>query len=300
MMVQNRYEETCNITVVKPNAKASQLKRFNENEIRPTLQFRPNLCQNSLISLVASFLKKSTDIRNSYGKGIVLANSALGDVKHVPSTTKSTLFGSSNNHDSQFMPLAIVFTSLAFPVKVSQFNVVTNKSLPSKKALLSSAFSKQVSDSSSSILTSSTPSLSSSFLRCQPHHSHQSPHQFLCHHLQQSIHYPQSFSFSIAFSMMSTSSATEFSKSMTSSIVNVVSNKKAYSSSPSVSLSVVISYSYSYSLSIQPFQILVPSPTDSPPVSSTSKASNIGRDHDHAWSTPCDQTIRSRLEFRTS
>ncbi|KAL1156495.1 hypothetical protein V6Z11_A08G096000 [Gossypium hirsutum] len=140
MLVQNSSGETRSIPVAKLNSGASQVERsnissFNENEIQSTLQFRPNLHQESSISQVASLPKKSTDILNSDGKGIVLANSALGDVKHVSSTTKSTLFGSSNDNNSQFIPPAAVSASSAPSAKVSQFNVVTSKIQPSEKPL---------------------------------------------------------------------------------------------------------------------------------------------------------------------
>ncbi|XWS52366.1 hypothetical protein CRYUN_Cryun11dG0063700 [Craigia yunnanensis] len=276
MMVQSRSGEKCSITIAKPNSRASQLERsnissFNENEVRPTLQFRPNQCQESSISQLASFPKKSTDIPSSDGKGAVLANSALGDLKHVPSTTKSTLFGSSNNHDKFMLPAA-VSASPALPVKVSQFNVVTRKSQPSEKVLQSSAFSKRVSDSSSSVLSSSTPSLSS--FSTVPTSLLTSVTKSVCVSPSTTIGSSSvpKFSFSPALSMVSTSSAAEFSESVTSSIVTVDANKKVSSpssSSPSVSLSAVVSSSNS--LSIQPLQMPVSSPAGSLPVSSTSE-----------------------------
>ncbi|KAK8283510.1 hypothetical protein V6Z12_D08G100700 [Gossypium hirsutum] len=139
MLVQNSSGETHSIPVAKLNSGASQVERsnissFNENEIQSTLQFRPNLHQESSISQVASLPKKSTDTLNSDGKGTVLANSALGDVKHVSSTTKSTMFGS-NSNNSQFIPPAAVSASPAPSAKVSQFNVVTSKIQPSEKPL---------------------------------------------------------------------------------------------------------------------------------------------------------------------
>ncbi|XP_022730110.1 nuclear pore complex protein NUP214 isoform X2 [Durio zibethinus] len=273
MVVQNHSGETCSITFAKPKGGAPQLERsnissFNENEIRSTLQFRPNLCQESSISQVVSLPKKSTDISNSDGKGTVFANSALGDVKHVPSTTKNTLFGSSNNHDSQFMPPAAVSASPAFSVKVSQFNVVKSKIQPSERLSPSSAFSKRVPDSSSSVSSSSAPSLSSSFSTVPTSSLTSITTSVSVSSSTTTVSSPApKFSFSTSFSTVSTSSsATQFRECMTSSMVTADANRKASSSSSlSVSLSAVVSSS---NLSIQPLQIPVPLPADSPPVSS--------------------------------
>ncbi|XVF37288.1 hypothetical protein REPUB_Repub19eG0133100 [Reevesia pubescens] len=276
MMVQNRSAETCSIAVAKPNSGVSQLGRcnissFNENEIRSTLQFRPNLYQESSMSQVTSMPKKSTDISNSDGKGTVLANSALGGLKQVP-LAKSTLFGSSNNHDSQFMPPAAVSASPALSAKVSQFNIVTSQSQPSERVSLSSAFSRPLSDSSS-VSSSSTPSLSSSFSMVSTS-SLTSISTSVTKSSSTTIasSLTPKFSFSTSSPMVSTSSsAPQFSEYMTSSIVSVEANKKGSSSSlsPSVSLSAFVSSSNS--LSIQPFQMPMPSPADLLPMSSTSE-----------------------------
>ncbi|OMO57815.1 Nuclear pore complex protein [Corchorus olitorius] len=137
IMVQNRSWESSSATVAKPNSGSSRLERsnisFNENEIQSTLQSRPT--QDLLISQVASLPRISTDIPNSDGQGTVLANSALGGVKQVPSTTKSTLFGSSNNRDVQLSPPAALSASPNLSAKVSHFNIVTSKSQPREKSL---------------------------------------------------------------------------------------------------------------------------------------------------------------------
>ncbi|XVE70344.1 hypothetical protein DITRI_Ditri10aG0065100 [Diplodiscus trichospermus] len=279
MMVQNHSGEKFSIAVAKPNSGASELERSNisssnENEIQSTLQFRATLCQESSVSEAASMPKKSTDISNSDDKSSVLVNSAQVNVKHVPSATKSTLFGSSNNYDSHFTPSAAVSTSSALSEKVPLFNFDTRKSQPSEKASQSSAFSKPVSDSSSSALISST-SLSSSF-SAVPTSSLTSITTSVPVSSSTTIasSLPPKFSVSTSFSMASTSSsATHFSKSMSSSVVTVDANKKASSSPSSLSVSLSAVVSSSNSLSIQPHQMSVPSPADSPPVSSTSEIS---------------------------
>ncbi|OMO81074.1 Nuclear pore complex protein [Corchorus capsularis] len=161
IMVQNRSWESSSATVAKPNSGPSRFERsnissFNENEIQSTLQSRPT--QELLISQVASLPRISTD-----GQGTVLANSALGGVKQVASTTKSTLFGSSNNRDVQLSPPAALSASPNLSAKVSHFNIVTSKGQPREKVPESSAFSKPVSD-----ISSSTSSLSSSFSTMPP------------------------------------------------------------------------------------------------------------------------------------
>ncbi|KAH1107893.1 hypothetical protein J1N35_011661 [Gossypium stocksii] len=267
MLVQNSSGETCSIPVAKQNSGASQVERsnissFNENEIQSTLQFRPNLQQESSISQVASLPKKSTDILNLDGKGTVLANSALGDVKHVSSTTKSTLFGSSNSNNSQFIPPAAVSASPAPSAKVSQFNVLTSKIQPSEKVSESFAFPKPVADSSS-VFSSSTPSFSSSF-------STMTASSLTSVNVSSTETSPTSapkFSFSTSFSAVPTSSpATQSSEP--SSVVGVDANGKASSSSPSsVPFSAFVSSSDS--LSIQPLKMPVPLPADFFPVSSS-------------------------------
>ncbi|KAB2069314.1 hypothetical protein ES319_A08G089100v1 [Gossypium barbadense] len=267
MLVQNSSGETRSIPVAKLNSGASQVERsnissFNENEIQSTLQFRPNLHQESSISQVASLPKKSTDILNSDGKGIVLANSALGDVKHVSSTTKSTLFGSSNDNNSQFIPPAAVSASSAPSAKVSQFNVVTSKIQPSEKVSQSFAFSKPVEDSSSSIFSSSSPSFSSSFSTMTA--SSLTSVNVLS--TETSATSAPKFSFSTSFSAVPTSPAAQSSEP--SSVVAVDANRKASSFSPSsVPFSAFVSSSDS--LSIQPLKMPVPLPADLSPVSSS-------------------------------
>ncbi|XVF78578.1 hypothetical protein PTKIN_Ptkin14bG0145700 [Pterospermum kingtungense] len=261
LMVQNSSGETSSTTVAKPNSGAFQVERstissFNENEIQPSLQFRPNLYQESSISQVASFPKKSTDIPNA-------------DLKHVPSTTKSTLFGSSNNHDPKSP--AAVSASPALSVKVSELNAVTSKSLPSEKVVQPSMFSKPVSDSASSVISSSTPTVSSPFSMVTTS-SLSSITKSVSVSSTTTIGSSAApkLSFSTTFPMVSTSSATGLSESMTTSTVSVDADKKASTSSPlpSVSLSAAVS---SNSLSIQPPPMPVPSPAESPPVSSTSE-----------------------------
>ncbi|KAK5811511.1 nuclear pore complex protein NUP214 isoform X1 [Gossypium arboreum] len=267
MLVQNSSGETRSIPVAKLNSGASQVERsnissFNENEIQSTLQFRPNLHQESSISQVASLPKKSTDILNSDGKGIVLANSALGDVKHVSSTTKSTLFGSSNDNNSQFIPPAAVSASSAPSAKVSQFNVVTSKIQPSEKVSQSFAFSKPVEDSSSSIFSSSSRSFSSSFSTMTA--SSLTSVNVLS--TETSATSAPKFSFSTSFSAVPTSPAAQSSEP--SSVVAVDANRKASSFSPSsVPFSAFVSSSDS--LSIQPLKMPVPLPADLSPVSSS-------------------------------
>ncbi|XP_012474185.1 nuclear pore complex protein NUP214 isoform X1 [Gossypium raimondii] len=266
MLVQNSSGETHSIPVAKLNSGASQVERsnissFNENEIQSTLQFRPNLHQESSISQVASLPKKSTDTLNSDGKGTVLANSALGDVKHVSSTTKSTLFGS-NSNNSQFIPPAAVSASPAPSAKVSQFNVVTSKIQPSEKVSQSFAFSKPVADLSSSVFSSSTPSLSSPF-------STMTASSLTSVNVSSTETSPTSapkFSFSTSFSAVPTSPATQSSEP--SSVVAVDANRKASSSSPSlVPFSAFVSSSDS--LSFQPLEMPIPLPADLSPVSSS-------------------------------
>ncbi|KAK6272823.1 hypothetical protein POUND7_009906 [Theobroma cacao] len=272
MVVQNRLGETCSIPVAKSNTGASHLERFNsssfyENEIQFTQQFRPDLCQELSISQVASLPKKSTDIPNSDGKGTVLANSALGYVKQVPSTTKSTLFGSSNNYDPQFMPPAAVSASPTLSAKVSQVNFIKSKSQPSEKVSESSAFSKPVSDSSSTLsLSSSFSTVPTSSVTSIPTSVSMSSSATM------GSSSAPNFSFSTSFSIVSTSSSgTQFSDSMTSSIVSAHANRKASSSSSSPSIFPSAGVSSSNSLSIHPHQIPVPFPSDSPPVSSPSE-----------------------------
>ncbi|XP_039039526.1 nuclear pore complex protein NUP214-like [Hibiscus syriacus] len=273
MMVQNPSGETCCIPVAKQNFGASQGERsntssFNENESQSSLQFRPNLYQESSISKVASSPKKSTDVLTSDRKGTVLVNSALGDVKHVPSTTKSTLFGSSNSNNSQFIPQAAVPTSTTPYAGVSQFNSVASKSQPIEKVPQSTAFPKPVSHSSSSLFSSSTPSISSSF-STMPTPSQTS--------ITTSINVSSStatsstlvpkFSFSTSLSAASTSSpATKFSESKISSIAAVDANKKPSSSSSSVPFPAFVS---SFSSFINPLQVPVPLLSDSSPVNSS-------------------------------
>ncbi|KAK8697533.1 hypothetical protein V6N13_113676 [Hibiscus sabdariffa] len=276
MMGQYFSGETKSIPVAKQNSGASQVQRSNtsssnENEIQSSLQFRPNPFQESSISKVASLPKKSTDVLTSDGKGTVLVNSASGDVKYVPSTTKSTLFGSSNSNNSQFIPPAAVSTSPPLNSKVSQFNIVTSKSQPIEKVSQASAFSKPVSDSSSSVFSSPTPSFSSSFSTMMT--SPQTP-------VTTSVNVSSSttisstsvpkFSFSTSVSGVSTSSpASEFSGSTTSSIVAVNANENASSSSSSSSVSLSAFVSSSVSSSIQPLQMPVPLLSDSSPVNSS-------------------------------
>ncbi|GMI89125.1 LONO 1, embryo defective 1011 [Hibiscus trionum] len=263
MMVQNCSGETHNIPVAQQNFERSNIPSFNENEIQSSLQFRPNPFQESSISKVASLAKKSTDVLTSDGKGTVPVNSALGDAKHVPSTTKSTLFGSSNSNNSQSIPPAAVSTS-PLHAKASQFNIVTSKSQPIEKVSQSSVFSKPVSDSSSSIFSSPFSS-SFSTMMTSPQTSITTSVNVLSSTATSSTSAPK-FSFSTSFSAVSTSSpTTEFSESTTSSIVAVDANKKASSlSSSSVSFSA--SVSSSVSSSIQPLQMPVPLPSDSSPV----------------------------------
>ncbi|MBA0826128.1 hypothetical protein Goarm_011012 [Gossypium armourianum] len=267
MLVQNSSGETRSIPVAKLNSGASQVERsnissFNENEIEFTLQFRPNLHQESSISQVASLPKKSTDTLNSDGKGTVLANSVLGDVKHVSSTTKSTLFGSSNSNNSQFIPPAAVSGSPAPSAKVSQFNVVTSKIQPSEKVSQSFAFSKPVADSSSSVFSSSTPSLSSPF-------STLTASSLTSVNVSSTETSPTSapkFSFSTSFSAVPTSPATQSSEP--SSVVAVDANRKASSSSPSsVPFSAFVSSPDSSSF--LPLEMPIPLPADLSPVSSS-------------------------------
>ncbi|KAE8672042.1 Detected protein of unknown function [Hibiscus syriacus] len=272
MMVQNHSGETCCIPVAKQNFGASQGERsntsFNENESHASLQFRPNLYQESSVSKVASSPKKSTDVLTSDRKWTVLVNSALGDVKHVPSTTKSTLFGSSNSTNSQFIPQAAFPSSAAPYAEVSQFNTVASKSQLIEKVPQSPAFSKPVSDSSS-LFSSSTPSLSSSFSTMPtPSETSITTSINVSSSTATSSTLAPKFSFSTSLSAASTSSpATKFSESTTSSIVSVDdANKKNSSSSSSVPFPAFVS---SVSSSIHPFQVPVPLPSDPSPVNSS-------------------------------
>ncbi|XP_021278023.1 nuclear pore complex protein NUP214 [Herrania umbratica] len=271
MVVQNRSGETCSIPVAKSNTGASHLERFNissfdGNEIQFTQQFRPDLRQELSISQVASLPKKSTDIPNSDGKGAVLANSALGYVKQVPSTTKSTLFGSSNNHNPQFLPPAAVSASPTLSAKVSPVNVIKSKSQPSEEVSQSPASSKPVSDSSSTLSSSSSFSMvATSSLTSIPTSVSMSSSTTIDSSLD------PNFSFSTSFSIVSTSSGTQFSDSMASSVVSAHANRKASSSSSSPSIFPSAGVSFSNSLSIHPHQIPVASTSDSPPVSSPSE-----------------------------
>ncbi|KAK8655127.1 hypothetical protein V6N13_107718 [Hibiscus sabdariffa] len=276
MMVQHCSGETQSIPVAKQNSGASQVERSNtsssnQNEIQSSLQFRPNPVQESSISKVTSLPKKSTDVLTSDGKGTVLVNSASGDVKFVQSTTKSTLFGSSNSNNSQFMPLAAVSTSSPLNAKLPQFNIVTSKSQPIEKVSQASAFSKPVSDSSSSVFSSPTPSFSSAFstMMTSPQMPVTTSVNVSSSTATSSTSVPK-FSFSTSLSAVSTSSpASEFSGSTTSTIVAVDANKKASSSSSSSSVSFSAFVSSSVSSSIQPLQMPVPLPSDSSPVNSS-------------------------------
>ncbi|KAE8687168.1 Detected protein of unknown function [Hibiscus syriacus] len=261
--------ETRSIPVAKQNFGASQGERsntssFNENESQSSLQFRPNLYQESSISKVASSPKKSADVWTSDRKGTVLVNSALGDVKHVPSTTKSTLF-SSNINNSQFIPPAAVPTSPA--PEVSQFNIVASKSQPIEKVPQSSAFSKPVSDSPSSLFSSSTPS-SSSFSTMPTSSQTSVTTSFnVSSSIATSSTLAPKFSFSTSLSAAYTSSPAAKFRDSTSSIVAVDANRKHSSSLSSVPFSAFVSSSVSSS--IHPLQVPVPLPSDSSPVNSS-------------------------------